>query len=83
MKCAVSGADKLAPMIHHVGFGQPSLPFTTQRYGTVPDPQWLEQKYHREWQIYDTINMSIGQGYVLIDPMQLAVMASRIRPDAE
>ncbi len=77
--CRRVGADKLAPMIHHVGFGEKfDLPFTTQRYGTVPDPQWLEQKYHREWQIYDTINMSIGQGYVLINPMQLAVMASRI-----
>ncbi len=77
--CRRAGADKLAPMIHHVGFGEKfDLPFATQRYGTVPDPQWLEQKYHREWQVYDTINMSIGQGYILINPLQLAVMASRI-----
>ena len=36
------------------------------------------RKYHRKWQTYDTINMSIGQGMVLINPLQLAVMASRL-----
>jgi penicillin-binding protein 2 len=38
----------------------------------------MMRKYHREWQTYDTINMSIGQGMVLINPMQLAVMAARL-----
>jgi penicillin-binding protein 2 len=38
----------------------------------------MERKYHRKWQAYDTVNMSIGQGMVLINPMQLAVMASRL-----
>jgi len=53
--CRRVGADKLAPMIRSVGFGEKfDLPFENQRYGTVPDPQWLERKYHREWQIYDT-----------------------------
>ncbi len=36
----------------------------------------MMRKYHREWQTYDTINMSIGQGMVLINPLQLAVMAA-------
>jgi penicillin-binding protein 2 len=73
------GAEKLAPMVRSMGFGEKfDLPFDNQRYGTVPDPQWMMRKYHREWQTYDTINMSIGQGMVLINPMQLAVMASRL-----
>jgi penicillin-binding protein 2 len=38
----------------------------------------MMRKYHRQWQTYDTINMSIGQGMVLINPLQLAVMASRL-----
>ncbi|MEO6248537.1 MAG: penicillin-binding protein 2 [Sphingomicrobium sp.] len=72
------GADKLSPLIRSMGFGERfDLPFD-QRFGTVPDPQWMMRKYHREWQVYDTINMSIGQGYVLINPLQLAVMASRL-----
>jgi penicillin-binding protein 2 len=77
--CRRVGANKLAPMIRSMGFGEKfDLPFDNQRYGTVPDPQWMMRKYHREWQTYDTINMSIGQGMVLINPMQLAVMAARL-----
>ena len=73
------GADKLSPMIRSMGFGEEfDLPFDNQRYGTVPDPQWMMRKYKRAWQTYDTINMSIGQGYVLINPLQLAIMASRL-----
>ena len=75
----MAGVDVIAPMAKHLGFGEKfDLPVVMQRYGTVPDPAWLMKKYHREWQMYDTINMSIGQGYVLINPMQLAVMAARI-----
>ena len=77
--CRRVGADKLAPMVRSMGFGEKfDLPFGTQRYGTVPDPDWMMRKYHRQWQTYDTINMSIGQGYILINPLQLAVMASRL-----
>jgi penicillin-binding protein 2 len=77
--CRQVGAEKLAPMVRSMGFGEKfDLPFDNQRYGTVPDPQWMMRKYHREWQTYDTINMSIGQGMVLINPLQLAVMASRL-----
>jgi penicillin-binding protein 2 len=77
--CRRVGAEKLAPMVRSMGFGEKfDLPFDNQRYGTVPDPEWMMRKYHRQWQTYDTINMSIGQGQVLINPMQLAVMASRL-----
>jgi penicillin-binding protein 2 len=77
--CRRVGAEKLAPMVRSMGFGEKfDLPVDNQRYGTVPDPEWMMRKYHREWQTYDTINMSIGQGMVLINPLQLAVMASRL-----
>ena len=77
--CRRVGAEKLAPMVRSMGFGEKfDLPFDNQRYGTIPDPDWMMRKYHRKWQTYDTINMSIGQGMVLINPMQLAVMASRL-----
>lgn len=77
--CRRVGAEKLAPMVRSMGFGEKfDLPFDNQRYGTVPDPEWMMRKNHREWQTYDTINMSIGQGMVLINPLQLAVMASRL-----
>jgi penicillin-binding protein 2 len=77
--CLRVGAEKLAPMVRSMGFGEKfDLPFDNQRYGTIPDPDWMMRKYHRQWQGYDTVNMSIGQGMVLINPLQLAVMASRL-----
>jgi penicillin-binding protein 2 len=77
--CLRVGAEKLSPMVRSMGFGEKfDLPFDNQRYGTIPDPDWMMRKYHRRWQGYDTVNMSIGQGMVLINPLQLAVMASRL-----
>jgi penicillin-binding protein 2 len=74
-----AGAKLIASMARRMGFGQKfDLPVPTQRYGTVPDPEWMERKYKRKWQLYDTINMSIGQGNVLVNPLQLAVMTGRI-----
>ena len=55
---------------------RPALPASAT--APCPNPAWLEQREHREWQDYDTINMSIGQGYVLVNPLQQAVMAARI-----
>ena len=73
------GADVLAGMFRRLGLGAVhELPVEAQRYGTVPDPEWLERKHKRQWAAYDTVNMSIGQGYVLANPLQLAVMAARL-----
>ena len=73
-----AGVGVIAPMARRMGFGEKfDLPFS-QRYGTVPDPEWLMRHYKRKWEIYDTVNMSIGQGNVLVNPLQLAVMAGRI-----
>src|SRR6185437_7534156 len=44
--CLRVGADKLAPMVRSMGFGEKfDLPFETQRYGTIPDPEWMMRKY--------------------------------------
>ena len=73
------GMDKIAAMARSVGMGQKfDLPFPSQSYGTVPDPAWKLKKYGQQWQIYDTVNATIGQGYMLINPLQMAVMASRL-----
>ncbi|MBH5322574.1 penicillin-binding protein 2 [Aurantiacibacter sediminis] len=54
------------------------LPVANQFYGTVPNPEWKMEKYGREWQAFDTVNATIGQGYMLASPLQLAVMAARL-----
>jgi penicillin-binding protein 2 len=75
----ITDPQQTTEMVNYLGYGQEfDLPIPTQRYGTMPNPQWLEKKYHRKWQGYDSANTSIGQGYVLINPMQLAVMPARL-----
>jgi penicillin-binding protein 2 len=66
-------------MVNALGYGQEfDLPIPSQRFGTMPNPRWLEKKYNRKWQGYDSANTSIGQGYVLVNPLQLAVMPARL-----
>lgn len=73
------GMQTIANMARKVGLGQKfALPFPSQSYGTVPDPAWKLKKYNKEWQIYDTVNATIGQGYMLVNPTQLGVMAARL-----
>ncbi|RPF70240.1 penicillin-binding protein 2 [Aurantiacibacter spongiae] len=73
------GMNVIADMARRCGLGQEfPLPVVSQFYGTVPDPQWKMEKYGREWQAFDTVNATIGQGYMLFNPLQLAVYASRI-----
>lgn len=73
------GYDKIAPVARMLGLGEKyRLPFATQRYGTVPDSAWKRRKYNTDWTVADGLNASIGQGYVLANPLQLAVMSSRI-----
>ncbi|MEM6494968.1 MAG: penicillin-binding protein 2 [Pseudomonadota bacterium] len=73
------GFDKVAAMADRFGMGkQFPLPVSSQFYGTVPNAQWKEQKFGRPWEPYDTVNASIGQGYYLASPLQLAVQAARL-----
>jgi penicillin-binding protein 2 len=73
------GYDRIAPVARAVGLGQKfDLPFGSQRYGTVPDSAWKLGKYKDRWTVADGLNASIGQGYVLANPLQLAVLAARL-----
>ena len=73
------GYDRIAPTARTLGLGQRfALPLPAQRYGTVPDSAWKLRRYRTKWTTADSLNASIGQGYVLANPLQLAVMASRL-----
>jgi penicillin-binding protein 2 len=73
------GYDAIAPIARTLGLGQEfDIPGLAQRYGTVPDAEWKMRRYKQKWSGADSLNASIGQGYVLASPLQLAVMTARI-----
>jgi len=73
------GIDKIAEMGRKLGLGERyDLPMSAITDGIMPDKQWKLERHKQEWRIGDTINASIGQGYVLTSPLQLAVMTARL-----
>lgn len=73
------GIDKIAEMGRKLGLGQRyALPMSAIVEGIMPDKAWKQERHGADWRIGDTINASIGQGYVLSSPMQLAVMTARL-----
>ena len=73
------GYDAIAPVAKALGLGQEfELPGSAQRYGTIPDAAWKMRRYNQAWTTADSLNASIGQGYVSVSPLQLAVMTARI-----
>ena len=73
------GIDKIAEMGRRLGLGvRHDMPLSAIADGIMPDKAWKMERHKQEWRIGDTINASIGQGYVLTSPLQLAVMTARI-----
>lgn len=73
------GYDPIARVARELGMGAKyDLPVPSQSYGTVPDTDWIVRKHKREWADFDSVNSVIGQGYVLANPLQLAVMSARM-----
>ena len=73
------GIEKISEMGKTMGLGQRhDLPMSAITEGILPTKEWKQQRFQQEWRIGDTINASIGQGYVLASPLQLAVMTARV-----
>lgn len=73
------GIDRIAAMARRLGIGSNldfDLPET--KAGVVPDTQWKRKQRDKTWHAGETINASIGQGYMLASPLQLATMTARI-----
>ena len=77
--CQRVGIDKIAEMARKLGIGiRHDLPLSAVASGLAPDKDWKKDVRGEDWRIGDTVNASIGQGYVLSSPLQLAVMTGRI-----
>jgi penicillin-binding protein 2 len=67
------GIDKISPVLKDLGFATKTgvdLPY--EFVGTVPGRFWKMQKYQKPWYQGETLISSIGQGYFLVTPLQVA-----------
>jgi len=73
------GIEAISDMARRLGLGvKHDLPMSAVAEGNMPTKDWKLKRHGKDWLIGDTINASIGQGYVLASPLQLAVMVSRV-----
>lgn len=73
------GIDRLAAFYQRFGFGEGGLEhFPHSKKGLVPTKAWKTEKKKANWTISDTIQVSIGQGYMLATPLELAIAMARL-----
>ncbi len=78
------GIDKISSMAARFGIGEKfDLPLSGIAKGLNPTRDWKQSIRGADWVVGDTVNVSIGQGFVLTSPLQLAVMTSRLATGRE
>lgn len=74
-----TGIDAIAAMSHRFGIGEAyGLEIPGEKKGLMPDPAWKKRARNDIWRDGDTYNVGIGQGAVLMTPLQLCVMTARL-----
>jgi penicillin-binding protein 2 len=69
------GVERIVSYARDYGFGESTgIDLPGEIEGFVPTPQWKERRFHEKWLAGDTMNMSIGQGFTLVTPLQMANM---------
>jgi penicillin-binding protein 2 len=75
----VIGPDKIIAMARKFGFGQKTgIDIAGEVSGLLPTQAWKKQRFKTNWTIGDTLNLTIGQGFLLATPLQLAMFAASI-----
>jgi penicillin-binding protein 2 len=73
------GIDRISEVANHLGLGiRHELPMSGIAEGLAPTRAWKEARRGEAWQQGDTLNATIGQGFTLASPLQLAVMTARL-----
>ncbi|ACZ11706.1 penicillin-binding protein 2 [Sulfurospirillum deleyianum] len=67
------GIDNIAPFLSKLGFGQKTgVDLPREFLGIVPSREWKKKRFGKGWAQGETLISSIGQGYFLVTPMQIA-----------
>ncbi|HKA16393.1 MAG TPA: penicillin-binding protein 2 [Myxococcota bacterium] len=68
------GIDRLAYFARAFSLGrQTGVPLPHEMTGLIPTSEWKEKRFREPWMAGETISASIGQGFDLVTPIQLAV----------
>ena len=74
-----TGIERIAAMAKRLGLGTPlGVDLPGEMGGLVPTPKWKRGAMEAAWQKGETVITGIGQGYLLVTPLQLAVMTARL-----
>lgn len=72
-----TGIDNLHPFLAQFGFGQNTgLDIGNALPALLPDREWKKAYRGRSWYAGDTLNLALGQGFMLATPLQLATATS-------
>jgi len=78
---ALHGLDPEALPAYGLGFGfgqVTGLEGVVESAGLMPGPAWKLQELNEPWWAGDTVNIAIGQGYMLVTPLQVARMMAAV-----
>lgn len=70
------GLDKINIWAERFGYGRPTGIGFEEAEGLVPSAFWKKETLKENWYTGDTYNLSIGQGYLLVTPLQVALATS-------
>ena len=73
------GIDKIHKYATALGLGSDTgLGLQKERQGLIPSTEWKRTKRGQDWYLGETLNAAIGQGYVAVTPIQLALMTAAV-----
>lgn len=73
------GPERIKKYANILGLGElTGIDLPEEMKGIVPDPQWKEEARQEPWYPGDTVILSIGQGYVLLTPIQVANLICQV-----